>query len=74
MRSRVMKLRAKSLGLLCVLGLLCGNAGCDFGTITTSMTLDGRDAIIQLIRGAVLSPIDTFITTAVYELLGDDEA
>ena len=44
--------------------------GCDLGTITTSTTLDARDAVIQLIRGAVITPIDAFITEAVTEAFG----
>ena len=72
-RSRSMKVRAKSVGLLCVLGILCQFGGCDLGTITTSMTLDGRDAIIQLVRGAILTPIDALITDAVNEAFGSED-
>lgn len=65
MRSRIKNVRAKSLALLCGLGFLCQFGGCDLGTITTSTTFDGREAIIQLVRGAILTPIDAFITNAV---------
>ena len=67
MQFRGMKFRAKSVGLLCSMGILFQFGGCDIGAITTSTTLDGRAAIIQLIRGAVLAPIDAFITNAVNE-------
>ena len=67
MRSGAIKVRARSVGILCGLGVLCQFGGCELGTVTTSMTLDGRDAIIQLIRGAILTPIDAFITDAVNE-------
>ncbi len=73
MRSRIKKMRAKSVGLLCGLGVLCQFGGCELGTITTTMTLDGRDAIIQLIRGAILTPIDAFITNAVNDVFGDED-
>ena len=73
MRYRRMRVRSKSAGLLCGLGILCQFGGCDLGTITTSMTLDGREAIIQLLRGAILTPIDAFITNAVNEAFGADE-
>ncbi len=73
MRSRANRARAKSVGLICGLGALCQFGGCELGTVTTSMTLDGRDAIIQLIRGAILTPIDAFITDAVNEALDADD-
>ena len=73
MRSRKMSVRAKSAGLLCTIGPLFQFGGCDLGTINTTTTLDGRDAIIQLLRGAILTPIDAFITAAVNQALGADE-
>lgn len=59
-------------------GAICGGAfmlqfsSCDLGNITTSTTLNGRDAIIQLIRGAILTPLDALITTAVNDAFGND--
>ena len=73
MRRLRMKFRAQSVGVLCSMGILCQFGGCDIGTITTSTTLDGRDAIIQLIRGALLTPIDAFITNAVNEAFDANE-
>ena len=73
MRFLTAKMRAKSLGLLCSMGVLCQLGGCDIGAITTSTTLDGRDAILQLVRGAILTPIDAFITNAVNEAFDSDE-
>ena len=73
MRFRTAKMRARSLGLLCGLGVLCQFGGCDLGLITTTQTLDGRDAIIQLVRGAILTPIDALITNAVNEAFDSDE-
>ena len=74
MRSRKMRVRATSVGWLCGLGTLFQLGGCDLGTINTTTTLDGREALIQLLRGAILGPIDAFITTAVNQVLGADEA
>ena len=66
-------MRSKSLGLLCGVGILCQFGGCDLGTITTTQTMDGRVAIIQLIRGAILTPIDTFITNTVNDAFASDD-
>ena len=71
MRNRLMRIRAKSLGLLCGMGMLFQFGGCDIGSITTGTTLDGRDAIIQIVRGALLTPIDTFITNGVNNLFDE---
>ena len=73
MRSRKLSVRAKSVGLLCGMGSLFQFGGCDLGSITTTTTLDTRDAILQLLRGAILTPIDAFITSAVDHALGADE-
>lgn len=73
MRSRITRVRARTLALFCGLGTVCQFGGCELGTITTSMTLDGRDAIIQLVRGAILTPIDAFITGAINEAFDSDD-
>lgn len=73
MQFRGVKIRVKSAGLLCGMGILCQFGGCELGAITTAQTLDGRDAIIQLIHGAILTPIDAFITNAVNEAFDSDE-
>ncbi len=73
MRTGLSRIRAKSAGLLCGLGALAAVGGCDIGNITTSTTLDGRDAIIQIVRGAILPPIDAYITTGITQLLGADD-
>ena len=75
MRSRRLRIRVKSACLLCGLGTLCQFGGCELGTITTSSTttLDGRDAIVQILRGAILTPLDVFITDSVNEAFGADD-
>ena len=64
--------RVRALALLCGLGTLCQFGGCDLGTITTTQTLDGRDAIIQLFRGAILTPLDALITQTVNDAFGGE--
>ncbi len=73
MLSRNKKFRTKFAGMLCSMGILCQFGGCDIGEITTSQTLDGRSAIIQLIRGAVLAPIDAWITSTVTNAFGSED-
>ncbi len=63
--------RHRAVGLLCAGGMLFQFGGCEFGDITTSTTLNGREVITSLLRGAILTPIDQFITTAVNEFFGD---
>lgn len=62
----------KMLSALCAGGMMLQLGSCDLGSITTTTTLNGRDAIIQLIRGAILTPIDALITNAVNQAFGDD--
>lgn len=49
--------------------------GCDLGTITTTSTttLDGRQVIADLIRSAILTPLDAAITHAIEDLVGFDD-
>ncbi len=47
--------------------------GCDIGSVTTTTTFDGREAIIQLVRGALLTPIDAAITAVVNEVFDNDD-
>lgn len=43
----------------------CGNIGTIAATQTTVTTFDGAAALIQIIRGVILTPIDLAITNAV---------
>lgn len=58
--------------MLCGLGTVFQLGGCDFGEITTSVTLDGDELIISLIRGAILNPLDAAITEAITAAFDDD--
>lgn len=67
-----MLVRTKAVGLICGLGTMCQFGGCDIGTITTTTTLDGRDAIIQLVRSIILAPIDALITDAINDAFDEN--
>ncbi len=64
------KLAALGLGAL-LFQLPLG--GCEFDqiTATSTVTLDTREVLISMIRGAILTPIDTFITNGVNELFDE---
>ncbi len=47
--------------------------GCNIGEITTTSTVDGRELLISLVRGAVLGPIDAFITDAINQAFNGNE-
>lgn len=53
-------------------GFLMQLGSCNFGNISTSVTLDGRELIVTLFRAAILTPIDQFITESVNELFADN--
>ena len=67
-------LRRRALKALCATGIVCQLGSCNLNdiTTTTTMTLDGREVIISLVRQAILTPIDQYITEAVNELFDDD--
>jgi hypothetical protein len=67
-------MRKKSLGVLLGFGILCQFGGCDIGQITTSTTMDGRQVLISLVRGMILTPIDAFITDSINNLFGEDDS
>lgn len=64
---------ARTLALVCGFGVVAQFGACRIGQITTTTTLDGREALIMLIRGAILTPIDAFITEAVNRAFQNDD-
>jgi len=58
---------------LCSVGVLFQFGGCQFNEITVVQTVDGRELLISLIRGAVLGPIDTAITNAINNAFSSDD-
>jgi hypothetical protein len=73
MRMRKKTLRMKAAASLCAAGILFQFGGCNIGQIPVATTLDGSELLITLIRGAILSPIDTAITNAVRNLFDRED-
>ncbi|MCO6437196.1 MAG: hypothetical protein J5J06_08930 [Phycisphaerae bacterium] len=46
-------------------GMLFQLGGCNFGQVSTTFTLDGRELIISLVRTAIINPLDMYITDAI---------
>ena len=67
------KKRMRLAAGVCGFGMLFQFGGCDLGTISLTQSISGREAIIALIRGAILTPIDALITEAVNDAFGGDE-
>ena len=55
MRHRIGRLRVKSMGLLRGTGMIFQFGGCELGTITTTttVTVDARDALQQIMTAAI---------------------
>lgn len=55
-------------------GSLCQLGNCDFGEITTTSTttIDGRELLISLVRGAIITPLDQWVTDTVNDTFGPD--
>ncbi len=64
----------KVLAVICSAGMLFQFGSCNFGeiTTTTTATLNGREVILDLLRNAIITPIDAFLVQAVNELLEDE--
>ncbi len=65
------------LPLLCSGGMLVQMQSCDtsqiVATTTTTTTIDPQQAVLQLLRGIILTPIDTFLANAVNEVFDNNE-
>ncbi len=66
-------LRTRLLSGLFTAGVLLQFGGCDLGQITTTVTLDARDLLINAVRGAVLTPLDQFITDRINAAFAPDD-
>jgi hypothetical protein len=64
----------KVLGAVCSAGILFQFGSCDLGeiTTTTTTTLDGRTVILNLLRSAIITPIDAFLAEAVDDLFTNE--
>ncbi len=63
--------RSKTIALICSAGFMFQAGGCSFGEITTTTTLDGRELLVSLIRGAILTPLDALITDTINDAFAD---
>jgi hypothetical protein len=75
-RTRSMKStrqRGRLIGFVVSFGALFQFGGCDLGEITATTTLDGREVLINLIRAAIITPIDAYITNGVNNLFDDGD-
>ena len=60
------RLRRKAAVVLGAGGtLFAAFGGCQFDQIPVASTVDSREVIVGLIRGALIDPIDAFITNGV---------
>ena len=57
----------RRLMLVGATGFLCQLGSCDFGSITTTstVTLDGGELIASLVRSAIITPLDQWLTDTV---------
>jgi len=65
MRTKQRMRRARRLSAALAAGTMFQLGGCNFGEITVTQTVNGADLIVSLVRGAILQPIDAWVTTAV---------
>ncbi len=73
MRNKQIIRRARRLSAVLAAGTMFQAGGCNLGEITVTQTVSGADLIVSLIRGAILQPIDAFVTDAVNEAFGVEE-
>jgi len=68
--------RQGQIALLASSAMVFQTSGCDVGTIaatqTTVTTFDGRAAILQLLRGVIIGPIDAALANAVNGIGGSN--
>lgn len=56
-------------------GFLCQLGNCDLGSITTTstVTLDGGELIASLVRGAIITPLDQWLTDTINNAFESDD-
>ena len=66
--------RAAALAGTGALVLQLGNCQLSDINVSSAVTINGQDALIALIRGAILTPLDQFITNGINDLFDDEDA
>jgi len=72
MRDLKRRLRRRVVAAACTIGFLGQFSGCQFDELTVTQTVDGRELLISLVRGAVLGPLDDFITTSINDAFEEE--
>lgn len=64
----------KRLMLVGAAGFVGQLGNCGFGEIatTSTTTIDGRELLISLVRGAIITPLDQWLTDTVNDTFGPD--
>ena len=65
----------RRLMLVGAAGFLCQLGNCDLGAITTTstVTLDGGEVIASLVRGAIITPLDQWLTETIEDAFESDD-
>lgn len=64
--------RLKTAATVGLLGTMCQFGGCELGEITTTSTVSVRELLIGVVRAAILTPLDQFVTDSINNAFGDD--
>lgn len=73
--NRAVRRMSRALALAATGGMVLHSGSCNLNDINvgSSVTVNGRDALISILRGVILTPIDEFITEGINEIVGDDD-
>lgn len=58
---------------VCSGGMLLQFGSCDLGTVTVPVSLAGDELLITMVRGLILTPIDTFVTNTIRGAFQNDD-
>jgi len=70
MKGQTIMRRAGRASALLAVGTAFQLGGCNFGEITVTQTVNGADLVASLVRGAILDPIDAYVTDAINQVFG----
>ena len=58
--------------LVCTAGVVGQFGSCDLGQITTTQTLDGREVVLGIIRSAIITPLDQWVTQTINDAFAEE--